>query len=213
MNAPLPASAAPILVVAHDPATRDAVAAALDRATVVPTIAEAEACLAARSFGVLIVEDELPGETGLMFLARINDRFPWLRRVLVCAQLESDLLVFLINEANIFRCVTKPVEPSDLRAVVAQAVADHRQARQLAECAADSVRLRAELAGAGPLAHRGRAALGRWGPALPRIFLLSSVAAAWILLLGVVVLLALYGIKSFLGIDLVAGLHLRDLVG
>jgi len=204
----------PVLVLVPDETTRSAVLdtlTPLTRAAVATSPADAEAQLGQRTFGVLIIEDELPDETGVMFLARINDRHPWLRRILICGPLESDLLVFLINEANVFRCLTKPIIPAELRSNVLKALADHQRGRQLAQSAADAERLRAELASPRERARRAALFLRHWIASLPTIFLLMFLGAAWFFVLGVVVLLALYVLKSFVGIDLVEHMHLRDL--
>lgn len=211
--ASMPASPA-VLVLIQDAGVRaallDALAPVAETVCVRNTV-EAAAMLRERAFGVLCVEDELPGETGIMFLARINSEHPWLRRILICGQLESDLLVFLINEANVFRCAAKPIDPATVRVMVTQALAEHHQAHQLAETVADHARLSDERTQPGQRT-RWAAAIARFGiVSLPRIFTVSLLAAAWVFLIGVVLLLALYGFKTLLGIDLIAGFHLRDL--
>lgn len=195
----------PVLVAMQDGPARDAVLellAPLACTLVAENTAEAEALLRQDSYALLVIEDELPVETGLMFLARINAQHPWLRRILVCDQPDSSLLMFLINEANVFRCATKPIDPVAFRAMATSALADHERLRQLADSAAEGERRRDRTAIA-PLRH--------WLVALPRFFLISLLAMGWIFGLGVTVLIALYLLKTLLGIDLIEGLHLIDL--
>jgi CheY-like chemotaxis protein len=203
-----------VLVVIRDEATRALaleLLAPLACAIVAENTAEAEALLRQEPFAVLILEDDQPVETGIMFLARINHQYPWLRRILVCGPLDPDLLLFLINEANVFRCLTKPVDPAALRTMITRALADHAVARTLAASAAENDRLRAELNRPGSRRRRFTAALRDGLVALPKVMLLSLLGAGWAFALGVVVLLALYALKTLLGIDLLEGLHLADL--
>lgn len=215
MSQPFDPNARPsVVVLITDGVTRrivlDALAPLAD-ATLAETPHDAEGMLQRDNFSALIVEDELPVETGLMFLARINHQFPWLRRILVCGPVEPELLVYLINEANVFRCVAKPVDPEKLRPLLLQAFADHARLRELAASAAEVERLRAQLSGPGHRLRRLSTALRHWFVTLPRIFVFTLVGAAWVFGLGVVVLLSLYVFKSLLGLDLIEGLHLRDL--
>lgn len=215
MSAVAPSGDSPaVLVLIHDAEARARtleVLAPLACSVIAENTAEAEAMLRLGSYGVLIVEDELPGETGLMFLARINHQYPWLRRILVCGELEADLLVFLINEANVFRCVTKPIAGETFRPLLRQALADHERMRTLAASAAEGDRLRAELAAPGHRLQRLAALTRHWLVSLPQFALLAVLGAVGLFGLGVVVLLALYVLKTFLGIDLIEGAHLRDL--
>lgn len=209
------AGSAPVLVVVQDVPTRAAileVLAPLACTLLAENTAEAEALLRQESCALLVIEDELPVETGLMFLARINTEHPWLRRILVCQQPDSELLLFLINEANVFRCATKPIDPESFRAMALSALADHERLRQLGTAAAESERLRAELVATGRRSHRAAATLRHWLVTLPRFLLISLLAMGWLFGLGVLVLFTLYVLKSFLGIDLIPGAHLRDLL-
>jgi DNA-binding NtrC family response regulator len=195
----------PILVVIQDGPTRAAVLevlAPLACTLLAENTAEAEALLRQDSYALLVIEDELPVETGLMFLARINAQYPWLRRILVCDQPDSALLLFLINEANVFRCATKPIDPGSFRAMATGALADYERLRQLADSAAEGERRRDRTA---------LATLHHWLVSLPRFFLISLLAMGWVFGLGVTVLIALYLLKTLLGIDLIEGLHLIDL--
>lgn len=204
----------PVLVVVTDDALRAQVLellAPMAVSVVAASTAEAEIMLRQESYGVLILTDDQPAETGIMFLARINDHHPWLRRILICGDLDSDLLLFLINEANVFRCITRPIDPAAFQIMITRALTDHLQARRLAQASADHDLLRAELAGPGPRLRRLTTALRHWIAALPRLGMISLLTAAWLFGLGLVVLLALYGLKTILGIDLIEGAHLRDL--
>jgi DNA-binding NtrC family response regulator len=201
-----------ILVVIPDESLRAQVLATLDSigtAIIAENTAEAEAMLRHESFSLLIAQDELPAETGVMFFARINDRHPWMRRILLCRRLEPELLMFLINEANLFRCATLPLEPTAFRAMALSAAEDHARLRKLAQSAAEGERWRAQLAQ--PSTQRfGGTSIREWAKSLPRIFVLTLLASAWALLLGTVVILLLYFLKSALGIDVVEGMHFRD---
>lgn len=169
---------------------------------------EAELALRRMAAAVVVCRDDLPNETGIMFLTRYRDNAIWQRRILLCPPLDSELALFLINETNIFRCVTLPAEPAILVQTVESALAESERIHRLFLAETENERLRGELQrSAGPT----RLDVSKnWIRSMPRVAGVIVVTFAGIFALGVIVLLALYVLKSLLGIDLIPGAHLSD---
>ncbi len=202
------------LVVIPDTVLRSQVVTALEGIGTIVTAkntAEAEATLSQEPFSVLIAQDEQAEESGVMFFARINHRHPWMRRILICHRPEPELLVFLINEANVFRCATLPLDPATFRQLAIRAAEDHVRLRSLTQSAADGERWRDEQSQVSFHASRRPTSLRQWIRTLPAAFSVTLITSLWVLLLGTVVLLLLYFLKSALGIDFIEGMHLSDL--
>lgn len=202
-----------ILVVATDPGERTACASILaDLGDVIPVAlaAEAENILRSRDVHVLVCEDELAGETGLMFLARINRQHPWMRRLMLCGPLDSELLVALINDAAVFRVITRPFAPADLRQQVTTALHEAARLRRLAFAEIENTRLKTEMSRPPYLARRAQMIVHNWTAALPRLMTLFLLTAAGLVAAAVATFLLIYLLKSVFGIDLIPGAHLKD---
>lgn len=203
-----------ILVVIPDEALRAQVLAALESVgttIIAENTFEAEGMLRQEQFGLLIAQDEQVAETGVMFFARINNRHPWMRRILLCRRVEPELLVYMINEANVFRCATLPLDPVAFRRLAIGAAEDHVRLRRLAQAAADGERWRAEQTKGSARSALMPTSVRQWIGSLPRTFSMTLLASLWALLLGVLVLLILYLLKTALGFDFIEGIHLSDL--
>ena len=85
------------------------------------TPAEAEHLLNTREVKVLLCSDDLPEETGLMFLARTKECWPKLQRILLAADLDGELFFHAMREVSIFDYITKPIVPAELTTAVARA--------------------------------------------------------------------------------------------
>ena len=160
-------------------------------------ITAAEQLLAANTVDVLICRDDLPGETGIMFLARYTNGKPWLKRILICAPLDSDLMLHVINEAHVFRCIVEPCSPAEINRHVAAALADALASRSLFLAAAD--------------AERPALLVASWILVLPRLAFLALLTCGGVFAAGLVTLVLLYLLKSILGIDIFSDTHLYDL--
>jgi hypothetical protein len=173
--------------------------------------AAAEKVLRIRDVHVLVCEDDLGGaETGLMFLARTNAEFPWLRRVLVCGPLEPDLLLYLINEANVFRVLQRGAESVTARALIAEALEEAAELRRLLRAAEENTRLRRVMCSPPYLVRRAEEVVHGWTNSLPRLFVLALLTFVVVIGTAIVAFAVLYLLKSVLGIDLSPGTHLRD---
>ena len=210
MNLPL------VLIIDHERTAFDALVEPFaDQARILHagTIAEAEEFLQAHSIRVLICRDDLPAETGIMFLARHREIPPWQRRILLCPELNSDLAVFMINEAQVFRCVTLPLEPALLVQSVEVALNESAHIEKLFCAEEENRKLREQLSQPPyPLSSAQRFSKN-WVRALPRMVVVILLTFVGILVLGSGTLLLLYFLKTILGIDLIPGAHLSDALG
>lgn len=73
---------------------------------------------------IIISDQSMPEMTGIEFFSRIAERFPNTIRILLTGYseeaLDSDSNVSKL--ANIFKCITKPWEPEEFKAVIQKAV-------------------------------------------------------------------------------------------
>ncbi|MEM9070675.1 MAG: response regulator [Myxococcota bacterium] len=88
--------------------------------------AEGLALLEAHEFAVVMSDMRMPGMNGAEFLAAVRDRAPLPTRILLTGQTDLQSAIAAINEGQIFRFLTKPCTPTQLRSVFEDAVAQHR---------------------------------------------------------------------------------------
>jgi DNA-binding NtrC family response regulator len=115
-----------VLVVDGDATTTEAVRAALpsNDFEVVPAGDAARALEAVREGRVDIVMSELllPDDSGLHLLVETRLRFPLIPRIVVTALQDFKSAVTAINEAEVFRFLSKPLDPSTVRAAVEESL-------------------------------------------------------------------------------------------
>ncbi|ERT07045.1 response regulator [Lyngbya aestuarii BL J] len=72
---------------------------------------------------IIISDQSMPEMTGVEFLSKISDRFPNTIRILLTGYSEDTLEddPDTISAAQIYKCVTKPWNPEDLKTIVQQA--------------------------------------------------------------------------------------------
>ncbi len=75
----------------------------------------------------LVISDyRMPGMDGVSFLTRVKELQPDTARIILSAFADMEGIVRAINEAGIFRFVSKPWSDAELKAIVAQVLA-HRE--------------------------------------------------------------------------------------
>ena len=132
-----------VLVVDGDPGAVEAVRAALlpPSYEVVPSGSAAAALSTLRDgpIDALLSELELPDGDGLHLLVEARLRYPHVPRIVVTATEDFGAAVDAINEAEVFRFLRKPVDPSSLRSAIddalgrAEALSEARGVRESAE--------------------------------------------------------------------------------
>lgn len=173
--------------------------------------AEAELLLHKNVVKVLICDDTMPGETGIMFMARLRDQFPLMRRILLTGNIDPEVVIFAVNEAGIFRYMNKPVRLGDLKKLVREGVAAFDEAHVADKALHENRKLKKEL-----VRHENNGVASTVALTPPRGYwagmLLGGLAVLAVLfVVGVLLLLALYILKSFLGIDFFENMHFQDL--
>lgn len=115
-----------VLVVDADAATAEAVSGALppNGFEVVPAGDAAQALAAAREGRVDLVMSELllPDDSGLHLLVEARLRHPLIPRIVVTALQDFKSAITAINEAEVFRFLLKPLDPTTVRAAVEEAL-------------------------------------------------------------------------------------------
>lgn len=164
----------------------------------------AEAVLERTSVQVVVCDEEMPGESGVAFLIRTRALYPRLKRILLTGHTEPELLLEAINKAGVSSYLVKPVNVLELRSAVRLAVSDYDEASRLRRVELDSAQQQAGLQNASGDNRRRLSFVGR-------LLLLGIAGVAGMLLtallLGTIVLVLLYFLKSVFGIDLLPGFH------
>lgn len=175
------------------------------------SVEEAETLLDEGDVETIVCDHYLPGENGITFLARLRVERPKITRILMTGSSESDTILAAINEGEVMQYLVKP-RLENLRETVRRGVELFREKQRLEE------KLAREAADANYTSslERFRGRLHEWKPAgfFRRTFGMGAVTIiaffGLVLILGLITLLILYVMKSFLGIDLIPGLHLKD---
>lgn len=83
---------------------------------------EALECLAASPFDIICTDEHMPGMRGSELLSIVKERYPTVSRIILSGFAELDIVLHVVNEIGVFRFLTKPCHPADLRAVFEQAL-------------------------------------------------------------------------------------------
>ncbi len=79
---------------------------------------------------IIISDQRMPRMNGTEFLSRTVDRFPDTIRILLTGYTDVEDLVGAINAGRVFKYITKPWNPKELKTVVMQAVDTYRVVKQ-----------------------------------------------------------------------------------
>ena len=99
------------------------------RQTCVTTVEEAEAILDEGLPDLFICADDLPVESGLMFLARTREKWPQLRRLLMMPDPDGDLYFHALREVPRLSYLSKPIEKRAFHRAVRHALWEDRAPR------------------------------------------------------------------------------------
>ncbi|HOM10398.1 MAG TPA: response regulator, partial [Spirochaetota bacterium] len=73
-------------------------------------------------FSVIISDYRMPVMDGVVFLEKVKELSPDSVRVMLSGQADLQAVIDVINKGNIFRFLTKPCEPDDLKKAIADCV-------------------------------------------------------------------------------------------
>jgi two-component system, NtrC family, sensor kinase len=86
----------------------------------------------------LVISDQImPGIKGDQLLVQIHTILPKTLKILLTGQADTDAVGNAINNANLYRYMTKPWEPTDLNLTITEALRRYYQEQELAEFYAD----------------------------------------------------------------------------
>jgi DNA-binding NtrC family response regulator len=91
------------------------------------SIADALKALATQDIGVIISEASVNGEDSGMLLKILKREYPMITTVMLTSTGDSDLVIKLINQAQIYRFATKPIRKSVLELAVSSAMRQHER--------------------------------------------------------------------------------------
>ncbi len=132
---PPDSGAAEILVVDHEPETFHAVRALTDAAVPVhraTTLAEAVEILGARPIGIIVTEIMVNGDDMTHLLRTLKQEHPDILSIVVTGTQDTMRLIKLINQAQVFRYLPKPVRAGALGQGLASAAVRSTGSRRLA---------------------------------------------------------------------------------
>ena len=118
-----------VLVIDDEPEITASVAALLDGHYRVITARSAEeglALLRDNSVAVILTDQRMPGGTGSELLARSLDIAPEASRILFTGYSDITAVIDAVNEGQVYRYITKPWQPDELRAVLNDGLDRHR---------------------------------------------------------------------------------------
>jgi len=160
----------------------------VDSCEVIASLAGSEKHLEAHHIDLILCDDQMPEETGLMFLARIRGRYPDLKRILFSGFIDKEMLSYALNHADVMRVIEKPFDSKELLEMVQRSLADQPEPKPK----------RPDI-----LPILFRQALS--------VTVFCSSAAFSLIILGTIGIAFLYFLKTALGINFFEDIHFRDL--
>lgn len=130
------------LIVDDEPDILDAVARLFRRDYKVftaPDVRTAFSILERETVQVVLSDQRMPELSGVEFLAKLRRAYPDVVRILVTGYSNIDHVVEAINEGHVYRYITKPWNPAELKVFVAQAF-DYYEVRRERELLVESLR-------------------------------------------------------------------------
>jgi diguanylate cyclase (GGDEF)-like protein len=112
-----------------------------------------------RPFDLLLTDQRMPGLRGTELCTRARELSPEMIRIIITGHIDVDDLLDAINRGEVYRFVTKPWDPAELRLVVRRALETYQLTRDNARLLAEVVSRNAELAGTEQELTRVRAEL------------------------------------------------------
>ena len=158
------------------------------------TIEDVEEFLGERQARIFLCADDLPGETGLMFLARTEQHWRGMHRVLMAPDLDGELFFHTMREVSVFSYLNKPVERGELNRTI------HHALLVRGEASEEMLAVPGERLAVPDPWFRMLAVVGC-------VALIGGVVVAGLL----VVFGFLYVAKSLAGVDIFPDWHLTDL--
>ena len=169
--------------------------------------AEAEAVLSQHPIQVVVCDLHLREENGLDFLFHLRQTQPLISRLLLTGSGDAASILDAINRCGVQCYLVKPISMADLLRAVGDAALAYDAAEKHAVLGKENADLRHSLNKV-----LSRSAALRESPAKLLLFTALGLFALLVgaLLLGLLVFIILYALKSALGLDLFPNQHLAD---
>jgi len=167
---------------------------------------EAVEVLRGRQVKAILCDHILPGQSGLDFLITLKQRNAQIKSVLFSAALETDLFIKAINHGQIFRFIKKPASPTDIQQAVREAVRQYDIETLQQQLLRDQKDIDKQVYSAPYWLYRLRVIAQqsfRYGaPLFGNILALMLALGVLALSVGICIMLIIYFVKSYLGIDI-----------
>ena len=121
-----------LLIVDDNPADREAIRALFNKDLTThcaSSVSEALALLETRNIGVIVAEARVGSQDTGPLLRALKQQYPSITTVMLTKAADSDLVVKLINQVQIFRFATKPIRTGALQLAVSAAMKEHKRFR------------------------------------------------------------------------------------
>lgn len=92
---------------------------------------DALAILRHEAVDVIVSDEEMPGTPGSVLLTQVRQQFPDVERLILSGHASVEATIRAINEAQVFKFLTKPCEPDELACSIDQALAAREVRRAL----------------------------------------------------------------------------------
>ena len=175
---------------------------------------EAIEMLRGRHVKAILCDHVLPGQTGLDFLITLRQRNKQIKSVLFSAALETEQFIKAINHGEVFRFIKKPASPDDIAGVVHDAIRQYDIEDLQQQLLIDQKDIDKQIySTAAPYwLYRLRVIAQqsfRYGaPLFGNVLALLLALGVIALSVGICIMLILYFVKSYLGIDIFSQSHL-----
>lgn len=130
-----------LLVVDDEPEVCDSVSHLLYRNYRVlraHSAAEAVELLSQHAVEIIMTDQRMPEITGIEMLQKIKSQYPEAIRILFTGYADLNSVIAAINQGHVYRYLSKPWQPEELEAAVADAAAEYsrivQQAQELTKC-------------------------------------------------------------------------------
>lgn len=167
---------------------------------------EAVEVLRGRHVKAILCDHVLPGQSGLDFLIMLKQRNASIKSVLFSAALETEQFIKAINEGQVFRFVKKPASPADIQQAVREAVRQYDIEMLQQQLMRDQKDIDKQVYSAPYWLYRLRVIAQqsfRYGaPLFGNILALMLALGVIALSVGICIMLVIYFVKSYLGIDI-----------
>jgi DNA-binding NtrC family response regulator len=175
--------------------------------------AEADAILAEHSdIEVVVCDQQLPGELGLDFFARIRKTFPLIQRILLTGYTDQEYFLDAINRGEVYRYMVKPVKSRELLETVGQACDRFHEEAEANLKLTEHEQMEEQIKAVPTMVRNMRKSTRDMWTFLE---LSSGAIIAFVTLLITVTsvtLLGLYFMKESLGIDIFKDVHFFDML-